>query len=248
MFHWQRQGSGADVVLVHGFLGSSKIFQPLTQALAECFRVTTIDLPGCGASYDVAVPPTVEALAGQVADTIRASGLERCAILGHSLGAWVALEIALQQPALLQKMVLYGGSADGICPQRFETYENSIERLRAQGVKAFAASLAAEWFRYGRDDPMYPLAVEAGSHSNEAAAIAHHASWNSWRTSHRLAEVETSTLLVCGDCDRSTHPDLSIDMWRRLADAHLFILPNAGHAAHLEHPAAFNATVMKFLQ
>jgi 3-oxoadipate enol-lactonase len=248
MLHWQRQGTGPEVVLVHGFLGSSKIFEPLVEHLVHRFSVTTIDLPGFAGSYDVPVPSTVEGLSQMVVETIRSSGLDKCSILGHSLGAWIALEISLQQTALLEKMVLYGGSPDGHCPERFEAYEESIERIRSEGVESFAADLAAVWFRRGKQDPMYPLAIEAGSQSNEAAAIDHVKSWNQWKTRDRLAEVTTPSLIVCGDSDRSTHPDLSIEMWKKIPQSQLFIAPNAGHIVHLEHTQEFNAIVAKFLQ
>ena len=248
MLYWQRQGTGPEVVLVHGFLGSSKIFEPLTEHLVQCFSVTTIDLPGFAGSYDVPVPPSVEDLSQLVAETIQSSGLDKCSILGHSLGAWIALETSLQQPALLDKMILYGGSPDGYCPERFESYDKSIERIRSQGVESFAADLAAEWFQLGKEDPMYPLAREAGSKANEAAAIQHIETWNHWKTRDRLGDVGTPTLIVCGDSDRSTHPDLSIEMWKKIPQAQLCILPNAGHIAHLEHVEEFNTTVAKFLQ
>lgn len=248
MLYWQRQGTGQEVVLVHGFLGSSKIFDPLVEHLVRRFSVTTIDLPGFAGSYDIPVPATVEELSQMVIETIRSSGLDKCSILGHSLGAWISLEISLQQPTLLDKMVLYGGSPDGYCPERFETYDQSIERIRSVGVESFAADLAAEWFRLGKKDPMYPLAREAGSKSNEAAAILHVKSWNDWKTRDRLGEVKTSALIVCGDCDRSTHPDLSIEMWKKIPQSQLFIAPNAGHIVHLEYTEEFNAIVAKFLE
>ncbi len=247
MLDWQRRGEGPNVVLVHGFLGSSMVFEPLTEHLVRHFTVTTIDLPGFGRSHDASVPATVEALGELVAATIRSAGLDSCAILGHSLGAWIALEISLQQPALLERMVLYGGSPDGYCPARFETYEQSIARIRAQGIDSFAAELAAEWFLRGKQDPMYPLARQAGSHANEAAAIRHVESWNQWRAGDRLDAVETPTLIVCGDSDRSTHPDLSIAMWKKIARAQLFIAPGAGHIVHLEQTLAFNTIVTRFL-
>jgi len=248
MLYWQRQGTGPEVVLVHGFLGSSKIFRPLTEHLLRHFSVTTIDLPGFAGSYDVPVPPTVGELSHLVVETIQSAGLDRCSILGHSLGAWIALEISLQKPDLLEKMVLYGGSPDGFCPERFETYENSIDRIRSVGVELFAADLAAQWFQRGKEDPMYPLAIEAGNISNQAAAILHVKTWNHWKTRERLGEVKTPTLIVCGDCDRSTHPDLSIEMWEKISASQLFIIPNAGHIAHLEHPQEFNSIVAKFLE
>ncbi len=248
MLYCQHQGTGPEVVLVHGFLGSSKIFEPLTEHLVRRFSVTTIDLPGSGGSYDVPVPPTVEELSQMVVETIRSAGIDKCSILGHSLGAWIALEISLQQPALLEKMVLYGGSPDGNCPERFESYENSIERIQSERVESFAAELASQWFRRGKEDPMYPLALEAGSNSNEAAAILHVKSWKRWKTRARLGQVQTPTLIVCGDCDRSTHPDLSIEMWKKIPASQLFIAPNAGHIVHLEYTQEFNAIVSKFLE
>ena len=247
MLYFQNQGSGPEVVLIHGFLGSSIIFKPLTEHLTTQFSVTTIDLPGFAGSYDIPVPATVEELSEMVVETIRLAGIERCAVLGHSLGAWIALEISIQQPNLLEKSVLYGGSPDGYCPERFETYEESIERIRSVGIKPFAADLAAEWFRHGKKDPMYPLARDAGRNSNEEASILHVKSWNNWKARDRLREVKTPTLIICGDCDRSTHPDLSIEMWKKIEGSHLFIIPNTGHIAHLESMDEFNSIVTRFL-
>ena len=132
----------------------------------------------------------MEALSATVIDTIRATGITRCSILGHSLGAWIALEASLQSPELLDRIVLYGGSPDGYCPDRFETYEDSIGKIREKGIKSFAADLAAEWFRRGKADPMYRLAQAAGSHSSEEASVRHVKSWNSWKTRDRLHQVK----------------------------------------------------------
>ncbi len=248
MLFWQRQGKGPEIVLVHGFLGSGKIFTPLTEHLAKQFSVTTIDLPGCAGSYDIAVPATVEELSHIVIDTIHSSGLNTYSILGHSLGAMIALEISLQQPQLLEKMVVYGGCPDGYLPSRFETTEESIEKIRSNGIEAVAGDIAAQWFQRGKQDPMYPLAQAAGSHSNEAAAIDHLRTWDHWKVRDRLDKIQTPTLIICGDCDRSTHPNLSIEMWKRIPHAQLFIAPNAGHIVHLEYTLEFNSLVEKFLR
>jgi 3-oxoadipate enol-lactonase len=248
MLYWQRQGHGPNVVLVHGFLGSGKIFEPLTAYLAQTFSVTTIDLPGFGESYDIPVPSTVEQLSTMVADTIQFADIEKCSILGHSLGAMIALELSLQRPGLLEKMVLYGGCPDGYLPGRFETTQESIDKIGVQGIDSVAAEIAAKWFQLGKEDPMYPLAKAAGSNSNEAAAITHLKSWDHWKARGRLGEVKTPTLIICGDCDRSTHPDLSIEMWKNISGSQLFIAPNAGHIVHLEYQNEFNSIVEKFLQ
>ena len=248
MLHWERHGAGPPVVLVHGFLGSGKIFEPLSNHLAQEFSVTTIDLPGCAASYDVPVPSTVEALSRLVGDTIQSSGLTSCSILGHSLGAMIALEISLQRPGLLDNMVLYGGCPNGYLPNRFESSDDSIAKIRLRGIEAVAGEIAAQWFQKGYDDPMYALAKTAGARSNEASAIRYLETWDDWVAADRLGDVQTRTLIICGDSDRSTHPDLSIQMWKKIPCSQLFIAPNAGHAVHLEYVDVFNTLVTKFLR
>lgn len=95
---------------------------------------------------------------------------------------------------------------------------------------------------------MNPPAIEAGRQSNETAAVSRLESWGGWKASHRLSEVKTPTLIVCGDCDRSTHPDLSIEMWKNIQDSQLFIAPDAGHIVHLELISEFNSIVTAFLE
>lgn len=247
MLHWQRQGTGPHVVLVHGFLSSGVIFDSLAQHLRRDFTVTTVDLPGHAGSYDVPVPDSVASLSQMVARTIYDSGIHDCALLGHSLGAMIALELSLQGEPLLNKVVLYGGCPDGYLPARFESTEATIEKIRSRGITSVAADIAAEWFVHGNADPLYPQAVAVGKYSNEEAAIAHLQTWDSWFARERLAHVNTPALIVCGDSDRSTHPELSIEMWRKIPQARLFIAPNAGHIVHLEYTNAFNGLVKAFL-
>ena len=247
MLNWDQTGRGPHVVLIHGFLGSGKTFDPLSQHLAENFSVTTIDLPGFAGSYDIPIPSTVEDLSGMVVDTIQSIGIDRCAILGHSLGAMISLEISLQRPKLLDKMAIYGGCPDGALTDRFESYDASIEKIRADGFEAAASNIVANWFQRGKDDPEYAKTLAAGSQTDADRAIAHIKTWDPWRRRARLGRIETPTLIICGDADRATHPGHSIEMWQRIPDAQLAIVPDTGHAAHLECPAIFNAIVERFL-
>lgn len=247
MIQWDRKGQGPDVVLVHGFLGSGKTFEPLTEYLARNFTVTTIDLPGFAASYDVAVPATVEDLAMMVADAIQSTGISQCAILGHSLGAMISLELSLQRPELLEKMVIYGGCPDGSLPERFESFESSIDQIRIDGFEPTAAKIISNWFQQGKEDPMFQKALAAGTQTDADRAIAHIKTWDPWKARERLKQIKTPALIICGAADRATHPDLSIEMWQKISGAQLAILPDAGHAAHLECPDIFNQIVERFL-
>ena len=159
----------------------------------------------------------------------------------------IALELSLQRPDLLEKMVIYGGCPDGSLPDRFESFEDSIDDIREQGFEKAAAKIVANWFQRGEQDPMYAKTLAAGTRTNADKAIAHIKTWDLWKARHRLGNIRTSALIICGDSDRATHPDLSIEMWKNISASQLAIVPNAGHAAHVENSRVFNAIVEDFL-
>lgn len=102
-------GDGPAVVLVHGFLGSHADFSSVLSRLATRYRVVAPDLPGFGDSekpdpqrYAYGYPAFAEA----VADVIAALGLGRVGLLGHGMGAGVALTLASTSPSLVRALVL----------------------------------------------------------------------------------------------------------------------------------------------
>lgn len=96
--HHVRMGEGPPLVLLHGVGGGSWVWKPVLARLAESRDVIAVDLPGHGASPEIAadVRPTPAVLAGTVAAFLAAAGIERPHVAGNSLGAWVALELARQ--------------------------------------------------------------------------------------------------------------------------------------------------------
>jgi len=67
----------------------------------------------------------------------------------------ISLELSLQRPELLEKMVIYGGCPNGSLPERFESFETSINNILVQGFESSAAEIVANWFQLGRDDCTY---------------------------------------------------------------------------------------------
>jgi pimeloyl-ACP methyl ester carboxylesterase len=88
------RGSGRDVVMLHGGMGSAEDFIPVLDAVARDFRVTVIDRPGFGHSEAEADDATYPGNARQIAGAISALGLVRPILVGHSHGGGVALKIA----------------------------------------------------------------------------------------------------------------------------------------------------------
>jgi pimeloyl-ACP methyl ester carboxylesterase len=104
--HYTMQGSGEPLVLLHGGVGGSEMFEPLLPSLTAHHRVIAIDLQGHGRTKDIARPLRYEAMADDVAALLGQLGIAHADVLGYSLGGGVAARLAIQHPSLVRKLVL----------------------------------------------------------------------------------------------------------------------------------------------
>jgi pimeloyl-ACP methyl ester carboxylesterase len=116
-----RQGTGPALVLLHGLGSSRAVWDPITPALAQCFDVIALDLPGFGDSPPLAPgdEPTPARLAGAVAETLDSLAVATPHVVGNSLGGWVALELTAVMPVasltLLSPAGLWRGGVPRYC-------------------------------------------------------------------------------------------------------------------------------------
>jgi pimeloyl-ACP methyl ester carboxylesterase len=103
---YQEFGAGRPLVLLHGGFGSVEMFGPNVERLAAVRRVIGVDLQSHGRTPAVDRPMHFETMADDVAALITSLGLERSAVMGFSLGGGVALRVAIQHPALVERLVL----------------------------------------------------------------------------------------------------------------------------------------------
>jgi len=97
---WERAGKGEPLVLLHGLGTTADDFVAVHAQLAAEYEVLTVDLPGHGQSPSLRTRPTVSALTDAVGADLDALGQPRVHLLGNSLGARIALELARRRRAL----------------------------------------------------------------------------------------------------------------------------------------------------
>ena len=116
--HYGRSGTGPPLVLVHGFLGGIAEWEALTGHLTSRFDVIAIDLPGFGGSAAVPPPNTIAGYGDLIIRLLETLGIRRFALLGHSMGAMIAQQLALDYGDRLDRLVLYGAASTGRLPGR----------------------------------------------------------------------------------------------------------------------------------
>ena len=248
MLHYRRFGSGPTVVLQHGYLGGGGYFAILAAHLASYFDVIATDMPGLAGSTDELVPDSIPGIAESLMDTLTQLGVGQFALLGHSLGSMTALQAALDHPDRVEKLILYGSSATADLPDRFETFDETIARIESESVEITAARIAATWFVDGDQHPLYEFTKTAGAGASKEGAIRLMRGMVGWDVRDRLGDINMPTLVICGDSDQSTHPGCSYEIWHRIPNAELCVLPNCAHNAHLEVSEIFNPLIGRFLR
>lgn len=243
--HAERAGRGPRLVLVHGFTQTSQCWGPEADDLARDHEVIRVDAPGHGRSADV--------LAGlrTGASLIGAEGGE-ATYLGYSMGARFCLHLALASPELVRGLVLVGGTAGIEDPAeraaRRARDAEIADRIEAQGLEPFLddwlrqplfASLPPE--RAFRSERLANTVDGLRSSLDQAGTGTQDPSW------HRLGDLQMPVLVVAGELD-TKFAALADRMASTIgANATLALIPQAGHAAHLEQPQTFLSTLRPWL-
>src|SRR4051794_8161760 len=135
---YERRGTGAPLVLLHGIGSSRHIWEPVVSSLAEQGEVFTIDLPGFGESAPLpaGVEPAPATIAGSVADLLDQLGITAPHVVGNSLGGWVGLELARMRPVASLTLLSSAGLWSGRTPFYTRTSLRLSRRLArdAEGV------------------------------------------------------------------------------------------------------------------
>jgi pimeloyl-ACP methyl ester carboxylesterase len=211
----------------------SKIWLPTVAAFRGRYDTIALDLPGFAGSHGEAVPSSIEGFAAAVLEFVRALGLDRVRAIGLSMGGNILLQASLMRPQAFERVVLYGSVCHGRLPRRFETLDQTIERIRKTGVAEAQRIVAASWFMRGEADPYFPLRREAVDCLSTEGAITAFRAVQDWDLRDRLSEIRTRPLLIGGDGDTAASLDELFYQRQHVPGASLAIVPGCSHCVHL---------------
>lgn len=234
------------LVLVHGFMGGSRQWQPQTNALNGT-PLIPLDLPGYGENAHLAAFTCIADVATWALDQLTARGIDRFHLLGHSMGGMVAQEMIAQAPDRVSRLVLYGTGAVGVLPGRFETIETSKQRAHTDGAHATARRIAATWFLARENAPRFEDCAAIAERSSLQAVLAGLDAMRDWSGAAQLQNINAQTLIIWGDQDRTYAWPQTEQLWHTIPHANLAVIPGCAHAPHLEKPQLFNDVLNDFL-
>ena len=247
-------GSGPGVTGWANYEGNLPVF-------AEHYRCLIMDFPGYGGS-DLVEDDAVEGCISAALDLLNALDVERCHILGNSLGGIVGSHIAARQPQRVISFATIGGiglnlfsafPGEGLNLLTAFAEEPNRERLE-QWLRSmvFDQALVTDELiekRFQQATEPKTLASTRQIYSREAiAGISHFRNQHPTKVLEHLSSIEAPTLITWGRDDRVSPMDISLMPMRFIPNAELHVFPKCGHWAMIECKQAFEALVLAFFQ
>jgi magnesium chelatase accessory protein len=258
-WHVQTMGSGPPLLLLHGTGASVHSWRGLMPLLAQTHTVIAPDLPrhAFTTGHD-AYAMSLPAMAGEVAALMKMLEVEPAAIIGHSAGAAVALQLALDHgyagPIIGLNAALrpFPGALAQIFPALAKTlFVNPlVPRIFTGSIDLVGGAERFLWrsthSRIDREGlACYRTLLKHPGHAGGALAMM--ANWDLPTLRTRMGEARNPVLLVHGTNDPAIPPGWARDAQGWLPDARLELLAGLGHLAHEEAPEAAQAQIAAFL-
>lgn len=260
--HFVDMGQGQPVLFLHGMGGSWKDWAPTLPFLSRSHQVMAIDFPGFGESDAPEVDYSIAWLTEITEKFLQARLFDSVHVVGHSMGALVAINLAARPNSRVKKLVVVdavgiGDKAEFLShvltkkimgpESRWETIEGVLkEGLRAQiddFIRGQKPKTSREFFE---SLPRSPFTDKAILPMTPAVQLS--AGIMDFDIRPKLAKIKQPTLILWGAKDPVAPPQDALLLKNQIPQASLLILPGCGHTPMQGQPALFNQTLKQFLQ
>lgn len=244
------------LLLLHGFMGSARDWNPIARQLSAEHHCLAPDLPGHGETQILSphYSFTIKEMAADIYAELSSRGIRSCRLLGYSMGGRIAWRMAVDYPDLVERLVVESASpglqTDAERKGRLGTDRAWAQKLRTEPFAQFLK----EWYNQ-------PLFDSLRNHSGFSELMNHRTSNNPQALAdcligaspatqsplwERLHDIRCPVLLIAGEYDKK-YVSLLGEAAKKIGKARLEIVPGAGHNVHFEKPGEYNVVVSRFL-
>ena len=255
-------GQGEPVILIHGFGGSMWQWEYQQHALSARFRLITLDLVGSGLSDKPDTQYNPEQMLEFFAGFMNALQISRANLVGNSMGAGLAIGMALTYPARVDRLVLIDGLPSQVMLKLTSpTIKQALESrapswLVSLGNRLFGWLMVETILKEMVYDPtlLTPAVLERSDRNRRRPGLVAPVMtvrdnlplWESGLAT-RIGEITHPTLILWGEDDRVFPPSVGEEMEKTIKGSKLIRIPKAGHIPQWEQPDMSNQAMIQFL-
>ncbi|MEG0789621.1 MAG: alpha/beta hydrolase [Alistipes sp.] len=239
------------VVLLHGYLESLLVWEDFIPLVYKEVRVVTLDLPGHGVSVVSGTTHTMEFLADVVAAALKALGISRCTLVGHSMGGYVALSFCERHPEMLDGLVLFSSTPYADSEEKRTNRLREIALVKA-GKKELLAQVApaagfAEQNRTRMADAIEDLAEQVFITEEGGIIALLNGMMERKDQQEMLRQSTVPQLFIFGMKDNYIPLETVEALTATQPQAHIVRLATAGHMGFLEEPQEAAQALLDFV-
>lgn len=244
-------GKGRAVVLLHGFLGSHRIWENTISELSKSYRVIAIDLPGHGTTDCFGYVHTMELLAKCVKAVMDSLRLKKYVIIGHSMGGYAGLAFADLYPDNLKGLCLFHSSAYADNDEKKRDRTRSVRVVKANH-KIYTTEVIKNLFatknaKYLKTEIAFAQKI-ASKVSKRSIIAALEGMKDRPNRDMILGMVHYPVMMVIGELDNVLPKDQLLEQTHLIKDKHILYLEHDGHMGFLESPKLSVKALRKFLR
>lgn len=244
------QGEGDVILLLHG-LGSTKAdWDYQKEAFSKAFRVIAPDLRGHGNSTKPLLKEEygISICAEDMRLLLKALNIEKCSVVGFSMGGAIAFDMAVKYPLLFHKMVIVNTAPDFNDLGEFgvQMIEERTHLLRSEGMKAMAKKVAEGMFPDPAQKDLRQIFYNRASQNELEPYYNSFITLMKWGLGDKIEAITTPSLVVASEFDY-TPVSLKKSYASKMPDAQVVVIENSRHGVTMDQPAEFNRVILNFM-
>ncbi|MEO6490435.1 MAG: alpha/beta hydrolase [Ferruginibacter sp.] len=248
--HYKITGKGLPVVLVHGFAEDSDVWDRQVEFLKHNYLLIIPDLPGSGRSGIINDQKVgMEVYADCIRSILEAENINRCIMIGHSMGGYITLAFAEKYSESMAAFGLFHSSSYADDAAKIETRQKAIDFIRKSGSEAFLkTSIPGLFYEQGNSGEADSLIEKGKAFAAEALIQYYEAMITRPNRTAILKKASVPILFIIGKHDKAVMPGHSLEQSHIPHRSHIHVLRNSAHMGMLEETDKANEILANFLE
>jgi pimeloyl-ACP methyl ester carboxylesterase len=249
--YYSVSGKGEPIVFIHGFGEDGRIWSEFKENLQPDYLVIVPDLPGSGHSTGTTAGATMESLAESLRLILDNEKIDRCVLIGHSMGGYIMMAFAARYPDRVSKLGLFHSTSYADNEEKKVARKKNIDFIMRNGAGKFLAQSVPKLFSPETNHKNPALIQEIihrySNFSSESLVHYTAAMMNRPETTEILTNFAGSVLFIMGEYDTAVPLEQSLKECHLPGISYIYVCTHSGHSGMLEEPEFCISAVRYFL-